>query len=190
MKVINDAEERTCFLVDADRRLLRVLTDGDIRRALLDGHKLADPVKNIHAREPFVIKEDQNLKDARNYLSKRITVVPIIDHQNQVQGLVRIHDVAPFMNIRSREILVLGLGYVGLTLAVILADEGFTVYGYDTNENLIDLLRAKKSPFHERGIENYLVNTSGIICHLFRLWKILQRIFISSPLEPRSINKH
>ena len=156
MKVINNAEERTCFLVDSQMRLVRIVTDGDIRRALLKGHKLEDPVRDIHERKPFVIKEGQNLIEARKYLSKRIAVVPIINNKNQVKGLLRLHDVEPFLNIKSREVLILGMGYVGLTLAVILADEGFAVYGFDIKKSLIEVLKQKKAPFYERGIDNYL----------------------------------
>lgn len=156
MKVINDADERACFMVDHEMKLLRVFTDGDIRRALLNGFKLDDPVKDIHQRTPFIVKEGQSLEDAKHYLSKRITVVPIVNNLNQVTGLVRAHDVEPFLNIKSREVLVLGLGYVGLTLSIILADEGFTVKGYDVNQELVASLKNKKLPFYERGMDNYL----------------------------------
>ncbi|MBP9853707.1 MAG: nucleotide sugar dehydrogenase [Candidatus Omnitrophica bacterium] len=156
MKVINDADERACFMVDDQMRLLKVFTDGDIRRALIGGYKLDDFIKDIHQHEPFVIKEGQNIDEARHYLSKRITVVPVVNQQNQVKGLIRMHDVEPFLNIKSREILVLGMGYVGLTLAIILADEGFTVHGYDTNKDLIKNIKEKKMPFYERGMEKYL----------------------------------
>lgn len=161
MKVINNAEERTCFLVDSQMRLVRVITDGDIRRALLRGFKLEDPVKNTHNRKPFVIKKGQNLEKARKYLSKRIAVIPIIDNENRVKGLIRLHDVEPFLNIKSRYVMVLGMGYVGLTLAVILADEGFKVHGFDINKSLIKFLKQKKAPFYEKGIDNYLSKHVG-----------------------------
>jgi len=161
MKVINQADERACFLVDDEMRLVRVIADGDIRRALLDGHKIEDPVKDIHDRKPFIVKEGHSIEDARNYLSKRITVVPIVNENNQVRGLIRVHDVEPFLDIKSREVLILGMGYVGLTLAVILADGGFYVYGYDINEKLIEDIKDKKAPFFEKGIDNYLSKHVG-----------------------------
>ncbi len=161
MKVINEAEERTCFLVDSQTRLVRVITDGDIRRALLKGYKLEDSVKDIHDRKPFVIKEGQNLREARKYLSKRIMIIPIINNENQVKGLIRLHDVEPFLNIKSRYVMVLGMGYVGLTLAAVLADEGFKVQGFDINKSLTELIKQKKAPFYERGIDNYLSKHVG-----------------------------
>jgi UDP-N-acetyl-D-mannosaminuronic acid dehydrogenase len=190
MKVINEAEERTSFLVDSRMRLVRVITDGDIRRALLKGHKLEDPVKDIHDRKPFVIKEGQNLREARKYLSKRIAVIPIIDNKNQVKGLIRLHDVEPFLNIKSRKILVLGMGYVGLTLAAILADEGFAVYGFDINKSLIDLLKKKKTPFYEKGIDNYLKkhvnNNLSLVTSLKNFNADILIITVQTPIDEKT----
>jgi len=191
MKAINEADERACFLVDAEDKLLCVITDGDIRRALLDGSKLEDSVKDIPQRTPFVVKKGQSIDDARHYLSKRITVVPIIDHEGHVEGLVRVHDVEPFLNIKSREVLVLGMGYVGLTLAVILADEGFRVYGYDTNEELIANLKQKKAPFHEVGMDNYLNkhigNSLSCISSLENLLADIYIITVGTPINKKTL---
>lgn len=191
MKVINQGGERICFLLDSQRRLSRIITDGDIRRALLKGLKLEDPVKDIHSRKAYVIKEGQNLEAARNYLSKRITVVPIINYKGQIKGLLRFHDVEAFINIRSRKILVLGMGYVGLTLAVIFADKGFTVYGYDINKSLIDNLKQKKAPFYERKIDNYLNKHVGnslyFISSLENFTADIYIIAVGTPIDKKSL---
>lgn len=44
---------------------------------------------------------------------------------------------------------VIGLGYVGLTLAVVLAEEGYDVTGVDANATIIERLRAGSPHFHE-----------------------------------------
>jgi len=161
MKVIDSGEERIGFLVDANRRLLKVITDGDIRRAILRGMDLHAPVCDIHDRTPFVVKENQSFEEARKYLNKRITVVPIVNNRNQIKGLIRFQDVQPFINIKSREVMILGLGYVGLTLALVLADAGFSVTGYDIDSELIEKLMKKQSLFYEKGIEDCLQKHIG-----------------------------
>ena len=80
MKVINETEERTCLQVDKEGRLLKVVSDGDIRRALLKGLQINDKVSKVHKREPYIIKDDQNINEAKKYISSRITLVPIIDN--------------------------------------------------------------------------------------------------------------
>ena len=52
MEVIERGKERICFIIDSEDRLLRVVSDGDIRRALLKGHLPSDPVKDIHNFDP------------------------------------------------------------------------------------------------------------------------------------------
>src|SRR6185295_10954448 len=46
---------------------------------------------------------------------------------------------------RSAVVAVVGLGYVGLPLAVEFAKEGFHVLGYDVSTRVVDLLNAGKS---------------------------------------------
>ena len=49
-------------------------------------------------------------------------------------------------------VLVVGLGYVGLTLAVALARKGFTVFGYDKNPATIAALAAGRPHLYEPGV--------------------------------------
>lgn len=53
-------------------------------------------------------------------------------------------------------VCVLGLGYVGLTLATVLSDVGFQVTGVDRDEKLIRDVRVGKPHFHEKGLEEML----------------------------------
>jgi UDP-N-acetyl-D-mannosaminuronic acid dehydrogenase len=48
---------------------------------------------------------------------------------------------------------IIGLGYVGLTLAVALASRGVKVYGAEKNEQLKEQLRQGKPHFFERGLD-------------------------------------
>lgn len=52
----------------------------------------------------------------------------------------------------GHEVAVVGLGYVGLTMAVALADAGVRVLGYDVNTRLTEHLRRGEFPFFEPGI--------------------------------------
>lgn len=52
----------------------------------------------------------------------------------------------------QNEVCVLGLGYVGLTLATIYAEEGSKVSGVDTNAAVIDQLEAGIPHFYEPGL--------------------------------------
>jgi len=54
---------------------------------------------------------------------------------------------------------IFGLGYVGLTFAVCLADSGFQVLGYDVDEEKIREISNGKAPFYEPGLNNLIKRT-------------------------------
>lgn len=53
----------------------------------------------------------------------------------------------------TRKIEVLGLGYVGLPLAITLAKAGYEVIGVDVNKGIVEALNGGKLPIREKGIE-------------------------------------
>lgn len=48
---------------------------------------------------------------------------------------------------------VVGLGYIGLPTALMLAAHDVKVVGTDYNQNLVDTLREGKTTFEEEGLE-------------------------------------
>lgn len=52
----------------------------------------------------------------------------------------------------DKKICILGLGYVGLTLAVVLAEAGFKVVGIEKNQETVELLNRGAVHFHEKGL--------------------------------------
>ena len=155
MKVIERGQERLCLVLNKKDQLVLIVSDGDIRRALLDGHALSSKVGTIHARKPVVANES-NLNNVVDKLNKRVMLVPVVDGENRIQGIVRLNEPLSQKNIRQRTVAVIGLGYVGLTLAVILAENGFDVIGCDSDKALIDRISRKDTPFYEDGLENLL----------------------------------
>lgn len=54
-------------------------------------------------------------------------------------------------------ITVFGLGFVGLTTALGFAQKGHKVYGYEINQERVDILNNKILPFHEPGLDDALI---------------------------------
>ncbi|NJO55440.1 MAG: nucleotide sugar dehydrogenase [Rhodospirillales bacterium] len=52
-------------------------------------------------------------------------------------------------NLADQEVCVVGLGYVGMTLAVAMADKGFRVHGLEINPVVLDALSQNRAHFHE-----------------------------------------
>ena len=59
-------------------------------------------------------------------------------------------------NFRDSSVCILGLGYVGLTLGVVMADVGFHVLGVEIRDDVLEKLDAGTPHFHEAGLEEKL----------------------------------
>ncbi len=58
----------------------------------------------------------------------------------------------------DKNICIVGLGYVGLTLGVAMAAAGFNVYGVEISDVVIDALKQKMAHFNEKGLDSLLAN--------------------------------
>jgi len=58
--------------------------------------------------------------------------------------------------LRDRNVCIMGLGYVGLTLAVVMADVGFRVHGVEIRESVVRSLLQGEPHFHEPGLAGRL----------------------------------
>ena len=58
-------------------------------------------------------------------------------------------------------IAIIGLGFVGLTLSLSLADRGFKIYGVEINRDTLDKINNKVPTINEHGIKEILERTLG-----------------------------
>lgn len=56
----------------------------------------------------------------------------------------------------QQTVCIVGLGYVGLPLAIRAKEKGYAVYGLDTNQKRVDMINRKKSPIEEKFLEENL----------------------------------
>ena len=83
LKKINLSTAGVCF-VTKKKKLLNVITDGDIRRALIKGYKLSDNIKKIKSKRSFIaVKNDHNFLDLQDKITK-YRIVPIINNNGEV----------------------------------------------------------------------------------------------------------
>jgi len=89
MKKLDDSHRKILFVVQDDFLLYGALTDGDIRRWILSGDSLDEPVENVCNKKPITFGDDYNLDDIKNtMLEHRIQAVPIVDQNNRVINLL------------------------------------------------------------------------------------------------------
>ena len=76
---------------------------------------------------------------------------------------------------RDTKICILGLGYVGLTLAVTLCDVGYEVYGVEIRDSILEKVKIGEPHFFEPGLHERL--KSAIKSKRFKVFKNIQDDF-------------
>jgi arabinose-5-phosphate isomerase len=84
-------------VVDDSKSLAGIITDGDLRRAL----RTHDDIRLLTAQDimtphPIVVSKRMSLKEASKVMEDRpsqISVLPVVGDDQQVIGLIRIHDI-------------------------------------------------------------------------------------------------
>lgn len=65
----------------------------------------------------------------------------------------------------NNSISVIGVGKLGLCLALLLSHSNFKVYGHDKNKKYLDSLKKKNFKSSEPGVNNYLQKTNLVFCN-------------------------
>lgn len=79
------------FVVDANEKLLGVITDGDIRRALVSGMNTSDPAISITNTN---FKSTTNICDATK-MAKTYRLVPVLDSEGKIKTIVNKKFIVP-----------------------------------------------------------------------------------------------
>jgi CBS domain-containing protein len=91
LKLINDEPLKVVLVVDDNDGLLGVVTDGDIRRGLLNNLQLSDPVSLVMNAKPIIASLNASSDELRSLMeSGGVLMIPIID-DGKVVGLETLH---------------------------------------------------------------------------------------------------
>jgi nucleoside-diphosphate-sugar epimerase len=148
------------LIVDEQRRVVGLVTDGDIRRAILRGISIATPLVSVMNRSPVIAREDDEKSGWGELLSRDIQPqvseevgfkVPVVDHDNRFVEilLLRKRDQAAPSSTTVRPVkgvlVVGGAGYLGSVLCRMLLQRGYRVrvldnllYGADSIAELTE----------------------------------------------------
>jgi arabinose-5-phosphate isomerase len=95
----------TTLVVDKSERLVGIITDGDLRRALLKkGNVRNMKVEEIMSASPKTIDENQLAAEALGIMELyEITLLCIVDRQKKVKGAIHLHDLLGREEFRLNE---------------------------------------------------------------------------------------
>mgnify|MGYP000009573786 FL=1 len=81
----------TLFVLNDNAQIIGTLTDGDIRRALVNGHGLDCTLdKVMHRDYKFIRQKEFTVANLRSFRDRRIMFIPILDGENHVVDVVNL----------------------------------------------------------------------------------------------------
>lgn len=88
MRAIDRAALQLALVVDVDDTLLGIVTDGDIRRGLLCGKTLADPISTVMNRRPVTGNKDDSREHLMHLMRRHsLNHIPIVDDRGRIISL-------------------------------------------------------------------------------------------------------
>jgi len=165
------------IVVDGDRKMVGLVTDGDIRSAILHGAKLNSNVSTFMTKDPITVQNQSGskqmyetimskLQGSTRMLDKAAGRIVVTDDDERVVDVVSLLSLLQAADIKTKKIAVIGLGFVGLTLAVVLADVGFQVVGVELRQDVRKSLRGGTPHFYEAGLAHQLRYHIGKQLHI------------------------
>lgn len=96
----NLAKDAIAFVTDNDSRLIGSLTDGDVRRGLLNGIHIDEPVDVIVQNNPkFLLKGEDNIQKVIQYRSANFRILPVIDANRRIVNVINFRELKSYLPI-------------------------------------------------------------------------------------------
>ena len=82
--IINENTKGACFVIDQNNRLTGVVTDGDIRRSILNSVSLDSSISEIVSSNFVFGTESDSYEDLYSKLDEKVRIIPIINKDGKV----------------------------------------------------------------------------------------------------------
>ena len=80
------------FVIDKNQKLLGTITDGDIRRAILENKSMDTPLCDFMNPNPTTASENEDMDSILKLMQKNDLIqIPIVDSKSKIVGLETLH---------------------------------------------------------------------------------------------------
>lgn len=94
IQLLDEQGKRSLVVADSERKLLGIVSDGDVRRSLLRGIKLTDPVSSIMQTQPKVASADWSKTRLLSCMERdQLLFLPIVDSEKKVLSIEFLYDL-------------------------------------------------------------------------------------------------
>jgi len=180
MRIINKGRLGIAFILDENDKLFGLVTDGDIRRAILKGINIEQPIEKITNRNPIIfhsatLKKELSELKTNTEIIRKIPLygslkIPVVDNKGKIENIIFVYPNGRCVSLKSKskfsirnedvkKVLVIGgAGYLGSVLCRKLLEKKFKVKVLDnlaySDEGIKKLYRNKNFEFLKGDIRN------------------------------------
>jgi len=142
LEVIDKGAIRIAVVLDEKEKVIGTLSDGDVRRGLLNGLNLASTIENLYFREPILANiNDSKEMIVQKAINKQVYQIPIVDDEGK---FVKIEELSKLLKTTAKtNRVILMAGGLGTRLRPL------------TQDIPKPLLRVGNKPILETIIENF-----------------------------------
>jgi arabinose-5-phosphate isomerase len=97
--VIKRSLAKCCVVVNDERKVLGVFSDGDVLQAILQGIDLHTPLRSLLTGNFLSLHERDMEKATRLFKDKGITLLPVVDLHYTISDVITLQDVLHFIEI-------------------------------------------------------------------------------------------
>lgn len=108
LEQLNSVDGAAVFILDSQERVVGTITDGDIRRGLINGHALDDSIREImHTDFRHIKLENYSINTIDKIKEQLIGMLPVIDEDGK---LVKLLDLKKLRTVLPVEVLLMAGG--------------------------------------------------------------------------------
>ena len=165
LKHIGDRYGAIVTVADHGNRLLGVVSAGDLRKKILNGHGVDTLLGEVMNREPITIAYiDLNNSESFSRVSERIknlynlgnmmyVLIPVVDRDQKIVGLASLQSLERHLSdlditvSRKSALVVGGAGFIGSALTRMMIEEGWSVKVLDNffyGQNSLDRINSDR----------------------------------------------
>jgi dTDP-glucose pyrophosphorylase len=109
LEIIDKGAIKIALVVDENDKLLGTITDGDIRRAILNNKDLNDIILDIYYKNPIIATNNSSKDEIINIcITNKIYQIPIVDEKNRVIKIVLLDEILKPKKYSNKVVLMVG----------------------------------------------------------------------------------
>jgi nucleotide sugar dehydrogenase len=138
-------------------QIIGVITRGDLRRIIYKNRNFNDKIDKYLNYNPILIKDyelDNNLfsKLVKKSKGKKFDDIFVVDKNKKFLQIIKYEDL--IKNYKFKKTCIIGMGHIGIPLAIHALKRFKYVVGYDNDKKKIDNLRKYELNFHEKNLDS------------------------------------